>query len=66
MTSDAIQFDSAGTETTLRGLTILDNVEFFKMGQLNTEKAAIRFERSNIPDTATEFSSVTNCAIHDS
>ena len=66
VTSDAIQIDANGNETTLQGLTVLDNVEFTKMGQNNTEKSAIRFERSNIPDTATEFSSVSNCAFHDS
>lgn len=51
---------------TLHGLTILDNVEFNYMGQNHTEKAALRFDHSNRPDTGvTEYSSVSNCVIHD-
>lgn len=36
------------------------------MGQNNTEKAALRFDQSNRPDTGvTEYSKVSNCVIHD-
>ena len=66
VTLDAIQIDANGNELTLYGKTILDNVEITHMGQTSTEKGAIRFERSNIEDTATEFSSITNTVIHNS
>ena len=54
--------DAAGNTSTLTGLTVLKNVEFTKMGQLNNFNAAIMFENSK--RTTGDFSLVENCVIH--
>ena len=47
VTADATQIDATGNSVTLSGLTILDGVELYNMGQHNTEKAALRFQNSS-------------------
>ena len=58
MTSDALKVDSTGNIINLQGLTILKNVEFNNMGQLNTTKAALRFDNSKREGAGVFFSSV--------
>jgi hypothetical protein len=41
------------------GSMILDNVEIFNSSQIDTHKAAVRFESA-----VQEWSQVSNCAIH--
>ena len=55
--------DAAGNTTNLSGLTILKNVEFTNMGQLNNFNAAIMFENSKRATTV-DLSLVENCVIH--
>jgi hypothetical protein len=55
VTSDTIE----GDLTVRQGQLILDNVEIYNCSQINTMKAAIRFEGA-----AGKWSSVTNSAIH--
>ena len=57
--------DVNGNEVKQSGLTILKNVEFFKMGQKNTFKSAIRFENS-MRLTTVDMSSIENVSVHDS
>lgn len=57
--------DPLGNQVSFQGLTTLNNVEFFRMGQHNNFKAAIRFEGSNLASTGTT-SSVEGCVVHDS
>lgn len=58
VTSDTVEvFD--GVITTRTGSTIFDNVEIFNCSQIDTLKAAVRFESA-----ASNYSEVTNCAIH--
>ena len=47
LTFDSFSFDSNFDLIEYKGQTVLKNVEFYKMGQLNNFKAAIRFENSN-------------------
>ena len=47
LTFDSFAFDNAYNLIEYKGQTVLKNVEFYKMGQLNNFKAAIRFENSN-------------------
>ena len=47
LTFDSFGFDNAYNLIEYKGQTVLKNVEFYKMGQLNNFKAAIRFENSN-------------------
>ena len=47
LTFDSFSFDSNLDLIEYKGQTVLKNVEFYKMGQLNNFKAAIRFENSN-------------------
>ena len=59
VTSDVAELNSEGKLVNRYGSTILDSVEIFNCSQIDTEKAALRFE------SATElYSSVTNTAIH--
>jgi hypothetical protein len=49
-----------GTEIIMRtGTTIMDNVEIYNCSQIDTFKAALRFQAAT-----TLHSSITNCAIH--
>ena len=66
LTFDSTVLDSAGKPTEYKGQTVLKNVEFYKMGQLNNFKAAIRFENSNQADDSTTKSEIENVAIHES
>ena len=65
VTADATQIDATGNSVTLSGLTILDGVELYNMGQHNTEKAALRFQNSSRATTQ-ELSTIKNTVIHDS
>jgi hypothetical protein len=58
VTSDTIEMYD-GEMTMRTGTTVLDNVEIFNCSQIDTLKAALRFESA-----ATLYSSVTNSAIH--
>ena len=44
LTTDTILLDTSGNPVDFKGSTNLKNVEFYKMGQANNEKAAIRFD----------------------
>lgn len=58
--------DANNNQVTYQGLTTLRDVEFYKMGQLNNFKAALRFENSNLSSTAATKSTVEACVIHES
>jgi hypothetical protein len=47
LTFDSTVLNADGDAFDYKAQTILKNVEFYKMGQLNNQKAAIRFENSN-------------------
>jgi hypothetical protein len=66
LTMDTVMFDAQGNQISYQGLTILKNVEFSRMGQLDNFHAAIRFENSNLPSTSTVLSSIDGIAIHSS
>lgn len=66
LTTDTTIFKTDGTSATYQGMTNLNNVEFFKMGQLNNFKAALRFDGSNLPIGSVSFSAVEDCVIHES
>jgi len=55
VTSDTIEFDG----TTRFGHTVMDNVEIFNCSQIDTFKAALRFQGAS-----QMWSSITNSAIH--
>jgi hypothetical protein len=65
LTTDTTIFNTDGTSVTFQGITTLNNVEFYKMGQLDNFKAALRFEGSNLPSTSAAFSAVEDCVIHE-
>jgi polygalacturonase len=58
--------DGNGGQAQYKGQTILSQVEFYKMGQLNNLNAALRFENSNQADASTTKSSVDGVVIHES
>jgi hypothetical protein len=58
VTSDTIEIYD-GKMTMRTGSAILDNVEIYNCSQIDTLKAAVRFESA-----ASSYSEVTNCAIH--
>ena len=60
VTSDTMEYDEATQELIYRnGQTILDSIEMFNCSQIDTTKAAIRFENAlNLP------SSVSNSSFH--
>jgi len=60
VTSDSVEVDAAaGTIITRTGSTVMDSVEIYNCSQIDTFKAALRFESA-----ATSYSSITNSAIH--
>lgn len=63
---DTVMFDTSGQTVTYQGITTLRDVEFYKMGQVNNFKAALRFENSKLPADSPLLSSVTSVAIHES
>jgi hypothetical protein len=63
---DSVLFDANANPIPYKGLTILKNVEFYKMGQRNNYHAALRFENSNFAANSTTFSRVESVAIHQS
>lgn len=59
VTSDTVEVDSEGEVVKRYGSTIMDSVEIYNCSQLDTHKAALRFEsNTELP------SSITNSAIH--
>jgi len=56
--------DSNGNPRTYAGQTVLSHVELYKMGQLNNQKAGLRFENSNQAIDSTTKSSVEGVSIH--
>ena len=44
MTSDTVEFDSAGEMISRHGQAFIDNVEFFNCSQIDTQKTAVRFD----------------------
>lgn len=60
VTSDTVEFDATTGNLTMReGSTILDSVELFNCSQIDTMKAALRFEGANLG-----WSSVSNSSLH--
>jgi len=60
VTSDTTEFDVINDQVITRfGQTFIDNVEFYNCSQIDTHKAAIRFENAQ-----GKWSSVTNSAFH--
>jgi len=65
LTFDSTVLDANGNPTTYSGQTVLSQVEFYKMGQLNNQHAGLRFENSNQADSSTTKSSVDGVVIHE-
>ena len=59
MTSDTVEFDTKGEMTVRSGETHFDSVEFYNCSQIDTPKAAVRFESA-----IDKWSSVSNSALH--
>ena len=60
VTSDSAEIDmTTGTIVTRTGSTIMDSVEIYNCSQMDSFKAALRFESA-----VQNHSSITNCAIH--
>lgn len=57
LTADIFEYD----DTVRSGQTIMDSIELDNMGQVDTRRAAIRFENA-----AEHSHSVSNCAVHNS
>ena len=59
VTSDTVEINSLGEMAVRSGSTVMENVEVYNCSQIDTQKAAIRWEGAT-----QKYSEVTNCTFH--